>query len=79
MMLERNIQTERGRETEDVLHDKKIQGADKWANVLHPVHDTPEETQVVERQLSVVSLHLSVWSSLCLNIDLEGVSNDGRM
>jgi hypothetical protein len=29
MMLERNIQTERGRETEDVLHDKKIQGADK--------------------------------------------------
>jgi len=43
-MLERNIQTERGRETEDVLHDKKIQGADKWANVLHPVHDTLEET-----------------------------------
>jgi hypothetical protein len=29
MMLERNIQTEKGRGTEDVLHDKKIQGADK--------------------------------------------------
>jgi hypothetical protein len=29
MMMERNIQTERGRETKDVLHDKKIQGVDK--------------------------------------------------
>jgi hypothetical protein len=47
MMLERYVQTERGRETEDVLHDKKIQAADKWTNVLHPVHDTPEETQLL--------------------------------
>ena len=45
-MLEGNIQTERDRETEDVLQDKKIQCADKWANVsnvLHPVHDTQKE------------------------------------
>ena len=29
MMLETNIHTDQGRGTEDVLHDKKIQVADK--------------------------------------------------
>jgi hypothetical protein len=29
MILERNIQTEKGRETDDLMHDKKIQCDDK--------------------------------------------------